>query len=264
MVVVLVGPCSSSWRLRWHDPRIASRVGATIGGRLGALGVECWLQSSSAALTSAKMWRALPRARTVSPRCSAWKRTGFPQWVFRIASAGSPAPGSGARPSGYFGALQPASARNSRAAQSTEAISVCRRSSGVVLVYPHACPHKWAVGTTFEWEFDFPVHPNPAYDHEPEPKGKKRQPAKPPAPRTPARKVSKPATIAAKPKASEKPKRVRLTPEERRERARARAVEKRSKLKEQGLCRDCQQPAIPGQTRCPDCAEKHRRLRGPR
>ena len=128
----------------------------------------------------------------------------------------------------------------------------------------HIGPHKWAVGTTFEWEFDFPVHPNSAYDHEPEPKRKKKKPAKPDAARTPARKVSKPATTAAKPKASEKPKRVRLTPEERQERGRARAVEKRSKLKEHGLCRDCQQPAIPGQTRCSDCAEKHRKGRGPR
>ena len=125
-------------------------------------------------------------------------------------------------------------------------------------------PHKWAVGTTFEWEFDFPVHPNSAYDHEPEPKRKEKKPAKPDAARTPARKVSKPATTSAKPKASEKPKRVRLTPEERQERGRARAVEKRSKLKEQGLCRDCQQPAIPEQTRCVDCAEKHRKSRGPR
>ena len=103
-------------------------------------------------------------------------------------------------------------------------------------------PHKWAVGTTFEWEFDFPVHPNPAYDHKAEPKRKKKQPAKPAAARTPARKVSKSATTASKPKASENPKRVRLTVEERQERGRARAVEKRSKLKEQGLCRDCQQP----------------------
>ena len=55
------------------------------------------------------------------------------------------------------------------------------------------------------------------------------------AARTPARKVSKSATTAAKPKASPKPKRVRLTPEERQERARARAVETRSKLKDTDL-----------------------------
>ena len=79
-----------------------------------------------------------------------------------------------------------------------------------VVVREH--PPTWAVGTTFEWEFDFPVHPNPAYDHEPEPKRTKKQPATPAAARAPARKVAKPATTVAKPKASEKPKRVRLTP----------------------------------------------------
>ena len=125
-------------------------------------------------------------------------------------------------------------------------------------------PHKWAVGTTFEREFDFPVNPNPAYNRPPKPKRKKKQPAKPAAEPAPEPKVSKPASIAAKPKASPKPKRLRLTPEERQERARARAVEARSKLKDAGLCKDCRQPAIPGQTRCPDCAENHRRSRGPR
>ena len=125
-------------------------------------------------------------------------------------------------------------------------------------------PHKWAVGTTFEWEFDFPVNPNSAYDREPEPKRKTSRSGKTAAARTPGRKVSKPTTTAAKPKASKKSKRVRLTPEERQERGRARAVEKRSKLKEQGLCRDCRQPAIPGQTRCPSCAAKHRQSRQPR
>ena len=125
------------------------------------------------------------------------------------------------------------------------------------------CPHKWAVGTTFEWEFDFPVHPNPAYNRPPEPKRKKKQPAKPAAARTQTRKVSKPAATAAKPKASQKPKRVRLTPEERQERARARAAASRSKLKDAGLCKDCRQAATPGQTRCPDCAENHRQSRRP-
>ena len=106
---------------------------------------------------------------------------------------------------------------------------------------------------------------NSAYELKPEPKRKTRKPANPkPAP-TRARKASKPATArVAKPKASEKPKRVRLTSEERQERARARTAEKRSNLKEQGLCKDCQQPAIPEQTRCPACAEKHRKTRRPR
>ena len=73
-------------------------------------------------------------------------------------------------------------------------------------------PHKWAVGTTFEWEFDFPVHPNSAYDHEPEPKRKNKKPAEPDAARTPAHTASKPAAATAKPKAPKKPQRIRLTP----------------------------------------------------
>ena len=43
-----------------------------------------------------------------------------------------------------------------------------------------------------------------------------------------------------------------------------RAAENRSKLKEAGLCKDCRQPAIPGQTRCPSCAGNHRQSRRPR
>ena len=127
------------------------------------------------------------------------------------------------------------------------------------------CPHKWAVGTTFEWEFELPITTNPGYGHKSASKRKTRKSSKPKAAPAHARKTSKPATLqTVKPKASEKPKRVRLTPEERQERARARAAEKRSKLKEQGLCKDCQQPAILGQTRCPACAENHRVSRRPR
>ena len=39
---------------------------------------------------------------------------------------------------------------------------------------------------------------------------------------------------------------------------RLRAQEKRRKAKELGKCRTCSNQAIPGQTRCPTCAEKHR------
>ena len=45
------------------------------------------------------------------------------------------------------------------------------------------------------------------------------------------------------------------------ERARLFAQEKRRKAKELGLCRDCPNPAIPGQTRCETCTEKHRTSR---
>ena len=112
-------------------------------------------------------------------------------------------------------------------------------------------PHKWAVGTTFEWEFDFPITTNPAYEAKPAPKRKTRTSANPKAVSSRDRKTSKPATVqTAKPKASSKPKRVRLTPDEQRERARARAVENRRKLKELSICKDCRKPAAPGQVRC--------------
>ena len=97
---------------------------------------------------------------------------------------------------------------------------------------------------------------NRFYELKPEPKGKTKKPAKPKAKSTRAPETPKPAT--AKPKTAKKPKRVRLTTEERKERGRARAAENRLKLIESGLCRDCRQPAITGQTRCPECADRHR------
>ena len=58
----------------------------------------------------------------------------------------------------------------------------------------------------------------------------------------------KSATRAAKPK---------LTNEQNRELRPVRAAEERLRRKELGLCRDCKNLAVEGQTRCPDCAEKH-------
>ena len=106
---------------------------------------------------------------------------------------------------------------------------------------------------------------NPFYETEPETKPKTKKPANPKEKSTRAPNTSKPAAAKlAKPKATKKPKRVRLTVAERQERARARAAENRTKLKDAGLCRDCWKTAIPGQTRCPDCAEQHRQSRQPR
>ena len=48
---------------------------------------------------------------------------------------------------------------------------------------------------------------------------------------------------------------------ERREQKRLRAQEQRRQAGELGLCRDCPNPAKPGQTRCETCAEKHRASR---
>ena len=49
----------------------------------------------------------------------------------------------------------------------------------------------------------------------------------------------------------------RLTEEQKRELRRVRAAEERQRRKELGLCRDCKNLAVRGQTRCPDCAKKH-------
>ena len=99
---------------------------------------------------------------------------------------------------------------------------------------------------------------NSVYQPKPEPKHKAKKTRKAAKARTSTRRVAKPATTrTAKPRASKKPKKVRLTPEERE----ARAAENRRKLKVLGLCKDCPQHAIPGQTRCTDCAEKHRQSR---
>ena len=48
---------------------------------------------------------------------------------------------------------------------------------------------------------------------------------------------------------------------ERKEYWRLLAQEKRQRAKELGQCRNCSKQAIPGQTRCPTCAEKHRESR---
>ena len=54
------------------------------------------------------------------------------------------------------------------------------------------------------------------------------------------------------------PKKVPLTPEERKYRKRVQRKEQYGRAKAIGLCRHCGEPAIPGQTRCDNCAEKHR------
>ena len=89
----------------------------------------------------------------------------------------------------------------------------------------------------------------------------------------PKKKKTKPAK---KPKVKKPPKqRTRITPEERaqrrrayeqarsqlphrKERNRVEAKERHRQAKELGLCRTCQSPAMPGQTRCQDCTEKRR------
>ena len=55
--------------------------------------------------------------------------------------------------------------------------------------------------------------------------------------------------------------RLRQQRPERKEAQRRKAHRKRQRAKELGLCRDCMKPAIPDQTMCEICAEKHRQRR---
>ena len=55
--------------------------------------------------------------------------------------------------------------------------------------------------------------------------------------------------------------RTRSQSPERKEYQRLREQESRKRAKELGKCRSCSNPAIPGQTRCPTCAERHRESR---
>lgn len=78
-------------------------------------------------------------------------------------------------------------------------------------------------------------------------------------PKRTAKKKQKPATrvnsTKKRPPTKEPTqKRAPLSPEAKKEGHRKRAAEQRSKAKALGLCQDCPQPAIAGQTRC----EKHR------
>ena len=108
-----------------------------------------------------------------------------------------------------------------------------------------------AGGRTFECEFDFPVITHKGYGSAQPDQSKKRQ--------TPS--ASRPAEIepAPKPKraVTRKANGTKLTPEERKERARAYRAALRQRRKELGICRDCKDLAVPGKTLCPDCAEKH-------
>ena len=86
---------------------------------------------------------------------------------------------------------------------------------------------------------------------------KKRKKTKPTPPRRQTRAVSAKRTPAIEPTSPQ------LTEEEKREMRRIRASENRQRRKELGLCKDCPNQAIKGQTRCPNCVEAHRRTQQP-
>ena len=110
-------------------------------------------------------------------------------------------------------------------------------------------------GHTFEYEFDVEMPVNPHYQAEPTPK--------PIKPRTylPSLEPASSTTKPSKDGKTKKPQRARLTPEELKERRRQRAVKRHQTRKERGICIDCPNRAVEGQTRCPDCVEKRRNSR---
>ena len=119
-------------------------------------------------------------------------------------------------------------------------------------------PHKWVGRHTFEHELDLPMTVNPHYSAKlaVDSKGEKSQepPTRP--------KSSITQTKVAKPANGKRPKKARLAPHERKERNRKASAQRRHNRKERGLCKDCPNRAAEGRTRCADCAEKHRLIRG--
>ena len=114
-------------------------------------------------------------------------------------------------------------------------------------------------GHTFEYEFDLEMQVNSHYVTKPAAKRKAKRSRKTPAKPEPAPTPAK--ADSTKPRKASTPRRARLTPLERKERKRTLAAQRRQNRKEQGLCVDCPNKAVAGQTRCPDCAEKHRNRR---
>ena len=72
----------------------------------------------------------------------------------------------------------------------------------------------------------------------------------------------KPATAKSASPDRREYERLRRQRPERMEAKKRAAQERRRRARELGLCRDCNKKAIPGQTRCDTCAEKHRQSRG--
>ena len=114
-------------------------------------------------------------------------------------------------------------------------------------------PHEWAIGRTFTFTITLP-EPSNAGGRPPsrsKPAGKTPRKSSPKAQLTKQR--LEPADTAGV-----DTKRGNPLKQEQKERAKKNAQEKRRQAKEFGLCRDCPNPAIPQQSRCEQCAEKHR------
>ena len=114
----------------------------------------------------------------------------------------------------------------------------------VTVVY---APHTRTIGSTLQYVFVLPMPANAGNI-----KSRIRKVSKQTTKQGPSTIKRKSAIRAPKPK---------LTDEQKRELRRVRAAEERQRRKELGLCRDCPNTAIAGQTRCADCAERHRQSR---
>ena len=117
-------------------------------------------------------------------------------------------------------------------------------------------------GHTFEYKFDLDMPVNPHYVTKPAAKPKAKRSRKTSTKPEPSPVPAK-AENAKPPKTYKAgiPKRARLTPLERKERKRTLAAQRRQNRKKQGICIDCPNQAVAGQTRCPDCADKNRNRR---
>ena len=108
-------------------------------------------------------------------------------------------------------------------------------------------PHTRSIGSTLHHVFVLPMPANAGNT-----KSRVRKTSK---------KTVKEESSASKRKSTTRTLKPKLTDEQKRELRRVRAAEHRQRRKELGLCRDCRKVATEGQTRCPDCAEKHRQSR---
>ena len=125
--------------------------------------------------------------------------------------------------------------------------------SKTVLSTVHLGPHPLTEERTFQLRFEI---------SRPEPKKKPRKVRKP-KPRKPrARKPRVPTRTAEEQiEARQEYDKARSQTPERKEAGRLRVRQVRLERKEAGQCRDCSNEAIPGQTKCESCRDKHNRNR---
>ena len=115
--------------------------------------------------------------------------------------------------------------------------------SGIQVARVIGFPLSRSIGSTFEHVFVLPIPANPGNP-------------RPRKPRTTNPHPNQPNTTSRSKKPNH-PNRPKLTPEQNKEFRSVRAAEERQRRQELGLCRECPNQTIKGQTRCPDCANKH-------